>query len=215
MRLGSSRRLGGAACGLRSHPREDAPRSCRAVLPRNRRGTFRRMRPPFVLSMRSCVPLLAALACASCGPSPELLSPDNVSTYRYTEVTEENAVYVAPPPPEASENPFALTRTWVGEYDCPQGLTDMRLKVVGVRGERVDAIYEFRHAPTGAAGSYHISGRFDFRSGRVSFSPGAWIERPPNYVTVGMDGRIEGNGARFEGRITHPRCGMFSLRASR
>lgn len=132
-------------------------------------------------------------------------------------------VYMGSPPPAppeaplavAPENPFALTRTWVGEYDCPQGLTDMKLRVVGVRGERVDAIYEFRHGPTGAAGSYHIHGRFDFESGRVSFSPGAWIERPQNYVTVGLEGRIGGNGERFDGRIRHPSCGMFSLRASR
>lgn len=174
------------------------------------------MRPNFVSSMRSPLSLLAALVCASCGPSPELQSAYDVEerSIRYVEVTEVSA---SPAPPEplavAPENPFALTRTWVGEYDCPQGLTDMRLKVVGVRGERVDAIYEFRHAPTGAAGSYHIRGHYDFRSGRVSFSPGSWIERPPNYVTVGLEGRID--GVRFEGHITHPRCGMFSLRASR
>jgi hypothetical protein len=174
------------------------------------------MRPTFVLSMRSCLALVA-LACASCGPSPELQSAYNAGcpTMRYTEVSEAYIPPPAAPEPVAPENPFAFTRTWVGEYDCPQGLTDMRLKVVGVRGERVDAIYQFRHGPTGAAGSYHISGRFDFGSGRVSFAPGAWIERPPNYVTVGLEGRIEGDGERFEGRITHPRCGMFSLRASR
>jgi hypothetical protein len=176
------------------------------------------MRPTLVLSMRSrlALPLFAALACAACGPSPELQSAYDVEGpgCRYARAT--NHMVYAPPveaPEVAPENPFALTRTWVGDYDCPQGQTDMRLKVIGVRGERVEAIYEFRHAPTGAAGSYHLSGRFDFGSGRVSFSPGEWIERPSNYVTVGLEGRIDGD--RFEGRITHPRCGSFSLRASR
>jgi hypothetical protein len=172
------------------------------------------MRPTFVSSMRSrlALPILAALACASCGPSPELQTA-------YDADRPMGCVYMGSPPEAplavAPENPFALTRTWVGEYDCPQGLTDMKLRVVGVRGERVDAIYEFRHGPTGAAGSYHIHGRFDFESGRVSFSPGAWIERPQNYVTVGLEGRVGGNGERFDGRIRHPSCGMFSLRASR
>jgi hypothetical protein len=176
------------------------------------------MRPTLVPSMcsRFALPLLAALACASCGPSPELLSAYDVegSRIRYTEVHTDYA-YTPPEAPVAAapENPFALTRTWVGEYDCPQGLTEMTLRVVGVRGERVDAIYEFNHAPTGVAGRYHTRGRFDFETNRVTFSPGEWIDRPPNYVTVGLEGRIEGN--RFEGRITHPRCGMFSLRASR
>jgi hypothetical protein len=113
-----------------------------------------------------------------------------------------------------SDNPFAFTRTWVGEYDCPQGITDMALRVVGVRGDRVDAVYEFNHASSGASGRYNIIGRFDPETRVVNFAPGDWIERPPGYVTVGMRGRVSNDGVTFHGRITHPRCGTFSLRAS-
>lgn len=193
-----------------------------------------RLSPTLDPSLRSrsllALPLLAALACAACGPSPELQSVYSADRTRIRYTTTEEVrlqegqtayVYIGAPPPAAPEpavvarpeNPFAFTRTWVGEYDCPQGITEMTLRVIGVRGERVDAVYEFHHAATGAAGSYHISGHFDPGSRRVSFSPGAWIERPPNYVTVGLEGRID--GSRFQGRITHPRCGGFSLRASK
>lgn len=177
-----------------------------------------------------------AIACVACGPSPEANSPysvgvnneENIAAYP---VAEGQTVYVylgeepgeAPKAPvlsavaeapKAQGNPFAETRSWSGEYFCPQGTTEMTLRVTGVRGEQIDAVYEFHHEASGASGSYRIQGRFDASTRAVSFAPGAWIERPPNYVTVGMEGRIADDGSLFAGRITHPRCGMFSLTPS-
>ncbi len=173
-----------------------------------------------------------AIASVACGPSPEANSPYSVAlsgenTAEYP-VAEGQTVYVyigdeapeapalpapvaAPEPPREQENPFAQTRSWSGEYFCPQGLTAMTLRVTSVRGDQIDAVYEFHHAGSGASGSYRIQGRFDGPTRSVHFAPGAWIERPPNYVTVAMEGRVADDGSLFAGRIAHPRCGMFSL----
>lgn len=194
-----------------------------------------RIQSTFVSLTRSLrtlgLPLAAAVACAACGPSPELAqTPCSVEpVYVGSRVSGSRDVYVyvdtpnadvrpalPPPAPLPPDNPFAFTRTWVGEYDCPQGLTDMTLRVntKTVKGDRVNAIFEFHHAPSGAAGRYHVSGRFDPETRIVTFAPGEWIERPPGYITVAMRGRLSNDGVHFDGRILHPRCGKFSLRAS-
>ncbi len=46
----------------------------------------------------------------------------------------------------------------------------------------------------------------------VTLRPEAWIERPPHYIMVGMEGDAE-RGGRFAGRLTHPSCGAFSVTA--
>jgi hypothetical protein len=169
-------------------------------------------------SLRSiAAPLAAVSALVACGPSPELAQTPDSCAWRRTYV--ENYVEAESPPPPAPpalpvDNPFASTRTWVGEYDCPQGITDMKLRISSVRGDRVDAIYEFHHGPSGASGRYHTSGIFDPSTRVVTFSPGEWIERPSGYVTVGMQGRVSNDNVHFNGRIAHERCGRFALRAA-
>lgn len=179
-----------------------------------------------------------AIACAACGPSPEantayaVAAPGGEEVAAYP-VQPGQTVYVyigdepeappkaAPPPavvaapPAVPANPFVQTRLWSGEYFCPQGMTNMTLRVTRVDGDEIDAVYAFRHIESGAAGSYRTRGHFDVSTRTVTFSPGSWISRPPNYVTVGMEGRVADDGSMFAGRITHPRCGMFSLTPGR
>lgn len=129
----------------------------------------------------------------------------------------------APPPPRVlpvaapalPENPFAVSRVWRGKYVCTQGLTDLAFRVTEVNGPRIAAVFGFFHEDSGASGSYRMSGFFDARSGRVSFEPGEWIERPPNYVTVSMKGRITPDGSLFAGRIPHAGCSWFRLAPAR
>jgi hypothetical protein len=103
----------------------------------------------------------------------------------------------------------------VGAYDCPQGHTELTLRVVDVRGLRVRAIFDFHHAPTDAAGQYLMAGTFDEQNGDVVLRPGPWIIHPDGYVPVGMVGRVSREGTRFSGRIPFPGCGGFQLRAAR
>ena len=46
----------------------------------------------------------------------------------------------------------------------------------------------------------------------LALVPGAWIARPPNYVSVGMSGVV--NGTAYRGRIDNPSCGQFIVRRS-
>jgi hypothetical protein len=120
------------------------------------------------------------------------------------------------PPPESQPQPQpvvvpALMRPgeeWIGHYTCGQGETDLDLHVERIAGDAIDATFEFSHEPTGAAGAYHMHGTLS-PDGRVTLTPGAWIDRPPGYVGVGMHGEI--HGATFSGRIDHVSCGTFSV----
>lgn len=159
----------------------------------------------------------AALFAAACGPAPYTLPPDEPPT---VQVAEAPQVEVEPqdrdhPEPSAPANPFAEARTWVGSYHCPQGRTELTLRITGVRGSTVRAVFEFNHPPSGAAGSYMMSGRFDKSGNHIVFEPGAWIDQPENYVSVGMDGSVSRESMAFTGIMTHPDCGTFSLRATR
>jgi len=119
------------------------------------------------------------------------------------------------PEPFPAENPFERKRTWVGDYDCVQGNTGLALRIVDVRGRVVRAVFDFRHAPTGAAGSYLIAGTYEPDTRRVRFDPSRWIERPEDYVMVSMEGEIASDGSLFAGKITFPGCGAFHLKPTR
>jgi hypothetical protein len=168
---------------------------------------------------------LALLFTAGCGPAPYVIGPEEPSS---SEPPPGGAVVVVTPSAPAREppdrwipdgyprfNPFTEARTWVGDYDCPQGRTSLTLRVVDVRGKMVRAIFDFHHAPTDAAGQYLMIGSFDEQTGAVAFEPGPWIIHPDDYVSVGMAGSVSPDGRRFVGRITHPSCGAFRLRAAR
>ena len=112
-------------------------------------------------------------------------------------------------------NPFIDARTWVGDYDCAQGRTQLTVRVVDVRGTKVRAIFDFHHAATDAAGQFLMAGTFDEQTGQVAFAPGPWIIHPTSYVSVSMVGRVTLDGTRFAGRIPFPGCTGFRLRAAR
>jgi hypothetical protein len=135
-------------------------------------------------------------------------------------------VVLADPPPEADpggwepnepafDNPFARVRTWVGDYDCPQGTTDLTFRVLSVSGGRVTALFDFHHVESDAAGRYLMAGDYDTETRKVRFTPGEWLVRPPHYVSVGMSGEVSQDGSLFAGRMAHERCGAFRLRPAR
>ncbi|AUX21294.1 hypothetical protein SOCEGT47_017750 [Sorangium cellulosum] len=163
----------------------------------------------------------AALLLAACGPAPTLGEPHAAA------LPPAQTVYIVlgEPPPAAEpsddawvpdedhgENPFERTRTWIGDYDCPQGTTEMTFRILQVRGSRIKAVFGFHHAESGVSGKYLMRGRYDAQARTATFSPGAWLERPPNYVTVSMKGDLALDGSLFAGRIEHPECGAFRLR---
>lgn len=112
-------------------------------------------------------------------------------------------------------NPFVRFRKWVGDYDCTQGNTDFVLRIVDVRGQAVRAIFDFMHRPSGAAGSYMVTGHFDSETRRVRFEPSSWIMQPADYVMVPMRGDVSTDDSLFAGKIDFPGCGAFTLKPAR
>jgi len=186
--------------------------------------------------MRGSTAVVAALGTlvgVGCGPAPYTLGAEE--PVRASQVAEPSPVTIvvgqaaapaAPAPSREPEdrwfpdgfprpNPFAERRTWVGAYDCPQGRTELTLRVVDVHDKFVRAIFDFHHAPTDVAGQFLLAGAFDEQTGNVRFVPGVWIVHPDDYVTVGMAGRVSRDGTRFEGSIPAPGCGGFWLHPAR
>lgn len=100
---------------------------------------------------------------------------------------------------------------WIGQYRCAQGATDLDLHVDLVSGSQIDATFIFAHGPSGAAGSFKMRGTIT-PDGNVTLVPGAWVARPPNYVSVGMSGSVR--GTTFRGRIDNASCGVFIVHRS-
>ncbi len=170
---------------------------------------------------------LLAILGASCGPAPYTIGPEEPPTVALPApvvVEPERAAPVsAPIAPEdrwipdglPRPTPFADHRTWVGDYDCPQGRTALTLRVVDVHGTRVRAVFDFHHEPSDASGQFLVAGTYDEQNGAVALAPGTWIIHPDGYVAVGMVGRVSEDGARFAGRIPSAGCGAFRLHAAR
>ncbi|MDI1429654.1 hypothetical protein [Polyangium sorediatum] len=182
--------------------------------------------------------LVGALSALGCGGGPHYvraaapLPPDPAEVVETA--SEPTAIYIIVNQPEGApapeivhqdegwvpsefpaENPFQRARTWVGDYDCTQGNTGLALRIVDVRGRVVRAVFDFQHAPSGAAGSYLISGTYEPETRRVRFDPSRWIVQPEHYIMVSMEGEIATDNSLFAGKITFPGCGAFHLKPTR
>ncbi len=60
-----------------------------------------------------------------------------------------------------------------------------------------------------------MAGTYDPARRKLALSPGAWINRPPNYDTVGMSGTVNADGTVYSGTIHNPACSTFSVRRGR
>jgi hypothetical protein len=109
------------------------------------------------------------------------------------------------------ETPLHAGETWSGTYTCPQGVTQLGLRIRRVDGYDVEATFAFLHAPSGATGEYALRGRYTPGTRHLRFVAGDWIKRPPGYETVDLAGDISADGRSFAGRIESPECGEFSV----
>ncbi|HVY46400.1 MAG TPA: hypothetical protein VHB21_11000 [Minicystis sp.] len=152
--------------------------------------------------------IAASAAGLGCGPSPAY---------------EPEAAVVPEPPndpawtpaPDDPALPFGMGQTWVGQYHCAQGDTDLALHIVDVDGPELRALFDFRHGPSGAAGLFEMAGRWSVREREVTFVPTRWLKRPEGYVTVSLRGRVSVGGRRFVGTVEGPGCTGFMLRLLR
>jgi hypothetical protein len=120
------------------------------------------------------------------------------------------------PAPPLRREPFPRHSVWQGTYVCSQGLTAVTVTLdIALDGE-ASGVYEFGPVasnPTVPEGSFEMTGKVE-PNGPGSFSaqltPGAWINRPSNYVAVAMT--IEAVDRDMTGTIESPNCRDFKVR---
>lgn len=95
---------------------------------------------------------------------------------------------------------------WRGTYTCGQGLTELTLVIRSVRGTRVEALFDFDWRAGGISGRFLLSGDLSPTTCRLHLRPVRWLEQPPGWVMVSLDGAFGKNGTRYSGRV-HPATG--------
>lgn len=123
------------------------------------------------------------------------------------------AVGLAAAPVAAQDGAAALVGTWRGSYTCYQGLTALEL-VVERAGDNLDARFIFSAHPNNPgvpSGSFRMAGTVSTKDRRVVFEPREWIDEPPGYVMVGLEGVLTLDGLRISGRVTAEGCTVFTL----
>ena len=143
-------------------------------------------------------PLVLLLCVCACGGR---LADDNAS--------QNDATSDASP-----VNPFVGGQHWKGTYYCAQGLTNLDLQIVSTHGDTIDdALFNFDWSG-GISGSFHLSGTFDPTTLSATFAPGAWINHPAHWYSVGMAGTVDVSTMSYTGNIAdpvHAACGTFSV----
>jgi hypothetical protein len=124
------------------------------------------------------------------------------------------AAVLAAAPAAAQEE---LRGTWRGDYICGQGVTALALTIEPRKDGSLTALFHFEAVPDNPdvpTGCYEMQGRFTPATGDVALSPLRWLRRPPNYVMVGLDGRLAPDGAQIEGQVQGPGCSFFRVQRS-
>ena len=113
----------------------------------------------------------------------------------------------------------AISGEWIGKYVCSQGITALKLNVSQSSSGALTATFSFGPLPENPnipSGAYRMEGAFDPLTRKVKLHGVKWIEAPDNYVMVDLDGRVDTDGARIDGRVP-PQwmgCSVFEVRRS-
>lgn len=100
---------------------------------------------------------------------------------------------------------------WHGTYVCTQGKTAVTI-LLHHDGEHITGTFEFgplAENPHVPHGRYEISGTQVGTT--LEIQPGAWIEHPASYVTVGFAGEMDRDHRLFHGKIAFDGCGAIDL----
>ena len=102
--------------------------------------------------------------------------------------------------------------TWTGTYVCPQGETQLALRVRRVDGYDIEATFGFVHAASGASGQYALRGKYTPGTRLLRFAAGEWITRPPatsRWISRGTSAPTAGSSPA---RSTRPGAGTSPFR---
>ncbi len=101
-----------------------------------------------------------------------------------------------------------LEGLWRGNYTCMQGTTPLELFVSTDGDGAPNAYFHFGGGRSGLPeGCFTMHGTA--AKDRLTLMAGEWRTRPTAYVTVDIAGAVA--GGRYQGKVTGPGCGTFSL----
>jgi hypothetical protein len=106
----------------------------------------------------------------------------------------------------------AITGTWQGIYECPQGPTGLTLTIEGDTPHALKGNFRFYPTPDNdrpARGDYEVAVSFDPASLRVEVQGTRWIDQPPGYEFANLRGVLQGR--QLIGTVENAGCGAFEL----
>ena len=128
-----------------------------------------------------------------------------------------------PPPPVETAHvaerprPHARTSTWIGRYECAQGVTGLQLTLDIEPDGSTTGVFAFSAVPdnpTVPSGSYRIRGtatRLPEGGFAVDLHGESWIDQPRNYIMVGVQASSDPGRRHLSGRITNATCGLVDV----
>lgn len=105
----------------------------------------------------------------------------------------------------------ALSGTWTGTYECPQGTTALELELRGNANGIIRGTFSFSPTaedPDAASGTYPLLGRLTGTS--LVLRPIDVQHMPPGYAPVGILGTLD-TPRRMSGWIEGPGCGALDV----
>jgi hypothetical protein len=106
----------------------------------------------------------------------------------------------------------AITGTWQGTYECPQGVTGLTLTIAESAPNDFKGNFRFYPTPDNAnpaRGDYEVAITFDPASRRIEVRGTRWIDQPPGYVFATLRGALQGE--QLIGTVENAGCGAFEL----
>ena len=102
---------------------------------------------------------------------------------------------------------------WAGTYSCRQGITGLLLQLKPVSSNRLEGVFNFfpiAQNPNVPNGSFRVHGVLN-KDGKLLVRGGQWIQRPRNFSTVNLEGRISPDFQQISGRVLTYGCGEFVI----
>jgi hypothetical protein len=106
---------------------------------------------------------------------------------------------------------------WEGRYQCPQGVTGVRLLLDVASDGATTGSFEFgpvKENPGVPSGSYLVRGQVKMLGGgafALVLVPVRWTRRPPGYLMVGFTARSDRERRSMHGKIANEACAQLDV----
>ncbi len=111
---------------------------------------------------------------------------------------------------------WADVTQWTGVYRCSQGVTGLTLTVTRNAGAAdATAVFDFYAHPTNPdvpSGSFAMTGAFNQATRQLQLAGDHWLNQPPEYFMVGLEGQVAADGRSMSGPVVSKgSCTVFAV----